>query len=97
MIFIPHSRSLRGLISSSAEAPSSSEERLELYYSWLGAFPNYSTTLVDMDHSEVPGCTVNLFPPNKLLFLAFFSLKHVLLAHSFLKPGPPTLGDVSNG
>lgn len=57
--------------------------------------PNYSTTLVDTDHSEVPGRIVNLFPPNKLLFLAFFSLKHVLLSHSFLNPGLPTLGDVS--
>lgn len=49
--------------------------------------PNYSTTLVDADHSEVSGCIVNFFPPNKLLFLAFFSPKHALLSHSS-KPRP---------
>lgn len=59
--------------------------------------PNYSTTLVDAGHSEVPGCIVNVFPPNKLLFLAFFSLKLALLSRSFLNPGLPTSGDVSKG
>jgi len=92
MIFILHSRSLGGFNKFKCTGTEKFGEKTRIILFLAGSVPfkmapNYSTTLVDADHIEVSGCIVNLFPPNKLLFLAFFSPKHALLSHSS-KPRP---------
>lgn len=98
-ILTTHSKSLWGVISSCAQAPRSLDKgQILLFLAGNVRFQtpsNYSATLVDLDHSEVLNCVINLLPPNKLPFLAFLSLKHFILTQSFLYLGLPTSRAVS--